>query len=110
MSRTKLSLLILLPLVTVALWWFTRPDATQLARGGATPARDAGPAATPAWSPATGLGSTPRPSQKPAEHLNDVLAQLAGSPDAATSRRLLAELRTFLDALPPGVASREVQS
>jgi hypothetical protein len=110
MSRPKLSLLFLLGLVSVGTWWFNRPDAAQPAHAGATPARNTASTATPTGSATTGRGATPSPAQKPAARLAEVLAQLAASPDAATSRRLLAELRAFLDRLPAGLASREVQS
>ncbi len=110
MNRTKLSLLFLLAVVSVGVWWFARPGSARRLLGEPASTRGASSSATPAGSTITAPGSTPRLTQKPAERLNDVLAQLAASPDAATSRRLLAELRTFLDALPAAVASREVQS
>ena len=61
--------------------------------------------------------STPGPDSKnehvpqtPAARLDEVLAQLATSEDGNTNRKLLAELRQFLDGLPAEIASREVQS
>ena len=39
-----------------------------------------------------------------------MLTQLAGSDDGAANRKLLAELRQFLDSLPAQIASREVQN
>ena len=44
------------------------------------------------------------------ERLEAVLTQLATAKDGNTNRKLLAELRQFLDALPAEIASREVQS
>ncbi len=66
--------------------------------------------------PNVAASNTPAPSPNippppsPMERLEAVLAQLAASEDGNTNRKLLAELRQFLDGLPVEIASREVQS
>ncbi len=45
-----------------------------------------------------------------ASRIAEILAQLAGSKDAAANRAALSALRGFLNSLPPAVASRAVQT
>src|SRR4051812_27430347 len=100
MTRTKIVTFLLLLVIAVAGWWWVkRPLSGPSSAGEPIPVR-ATAAATPAGTPTTARTATPQPAQQPAARLEEVLAQLAASPDAATSRRLLAELRSFLDRLP----------
>ena len=61
-------------------------------------------------SKTTTLSQNIPPPPSPMERLEAVLTQLATAKDGNTNRKLLAELRQFLDALPAEIASREVQS
>jgi hypothetical protein len=62
------------------------------------------------------IAATPIPAKSPsppvdlAARLDIVLAQLAASSDPKINRQFLAELRQFLDSLPPEIASREIRS
>jgi len=97
--------LLVVVLAAATVWWFTRPP---------TPAGKSAPGAT-----ATSANAGPRrdvsvdmrtPSALPvAAQLDQSLARLVVSKNPATSRLILAELRRSLDALPSGIASREVQ-
>ena len=58
--------------------------------------------------------SSPSPQETPppvniAERLDAVLAQLAASREPNANRQVLAELRRFLESLPPAIASRELR-
>lgn len=52
----------------------------------------------------------PAPAASSFDWINIIATQLAAANDRKTSRRLLAELRAFLNRLPPETASRDVQS
>jgi len=98
------ALVILVLLVTAVLRW-RRPVEPAPVPAGATPAPGM---ATPTAQ--TSGGSSAPAGQSVQQRLDGFAGQLAASPNAETSRRLLAELRAFLDTLPKDVASRDVQS
>jgi len=110
--KTKSAPVILLVLVLGSagvFWWVTRSAAPLSVK------EPAGPPVTlptPAVEPVAVAPApvVPAAAQDISTQLDDIVGRLTASADADASRKLLAELRGLLDALPREVASREVQS
>lgn len=111
MNRRTLALLFTVAGVVLALvlWWFARSvDPVPMTVSNPLPGAPPVPS-TPAPAPAAVVSAPPIP-QTPAVMLDDILGRLEAANDADASRRILAELRKLLNALPREIASREVQS
>ncbi len=110
MNRRTLGVIVSLTaaLAAGALWWFARPRppvGREVVSSTAAAASRSAAASQPVPSRAA-----PLVPPNTAAQLDDLLARLTAANDPEASRRLLAELRRVLDALPPAIASREVQS
>ena len=75
-------------------------------RNGDTPALQSSEPSSNASTSPTNV-SSPR---SPAEHLESALREIATSKDGPANRKLLTELRQFLESLPAEIASKETQS
>ena len=92
---------LLLALATV--WWVSRLS-PGVGKAGGTPTAGVAPGGS------SSVRKTARVPSPVAAQLDAIRARLQASKDPQANRQILAELRAMLDALPPGIASREVQS